>query len=207
MVKNHKELPTYHQLQNIPHHGFVGIVELSVFSVWTHSQVPRHVGWGCHCIPRGVQHRICLYTKREQRSSDFLTLRVTRLHSIMLPAIGQRIRKMIYRLRLRIMVYDLLVTLKVMLKVKDHHQWDEHEKKFMNSSQNCRASRWSFGNYGVQSGEISRVSQYVSKMIIAFDNMRIVHRYRTPITLRAYSKVFIYTFPIIYGPYFASYVS
>jgi len=48
------------------------------------------------------------------------------------------------------------------------------------------------------------VSQYVSKMILAFDNMMIIHNYRTPITLRAYSKVFIYTFPIIYGPYFAS---
>ena len=59
-------------------------------------------------------------------------------------------------------------------------------------------------NYGVQSGEISRVSQYVSKMIIAFDNLKIIHTYRTPITLRAYSKVFIYVFPIIYGPYFAS---
>jgi len=52
--------------------------------------------------------------------------------------------------------------------------------------------------------EISRVSQYVSKMIIAFDNMKIIHNYRTPVTLRAYSKVFIYIFPIIYGPYFAS---
>src|SRR6185503_5184390 len=58
--------------------------------------------------------------------------------------------------------------------------------------------------HGVQSGEISRVSQYVSKMIIAFDNLKIIHVYRTPITLRAYSKVFIYVFPIIYGPYFAS---
>lgn len=57
---------------------------------------------------------------------------------------------------------------------------------------------------GVQSGEISRVSQYVSKMIIAFDNMKIIHCYRTPVTLRAYSKVFIYVFPIIYGPYFAN---
>jgi hypothetical protein len=56
----------------------------------------------------------------------------------------------------------------------------------------------------VQSGEISRVSQYVSKMVIAFDNMKIIHNYRTPVTLRAYSKVFIYIFPIIYGPYFAS---
>ncbi len=62
----------------------------------------------------------------------------------------------------------------------------------------------SMKNYGVQSGEISRISQYVSKMIIAFDNMKIIHTYRTPITLRAYSKVFIYIFPIIYGPYFAS---
>jgi hypothetical protein len=59
-------------------------------------------------------------------------------------------------------------------------------------------------DYGVQSGEISRVSQYVSKIIIAFDNLKIIHNYRTPITLRAYSKVFIYSFPILYGPYFAS---
>jgi len=58
--------------------------------------------------------------------------------------------------------------------------------------------------YGVQSGEISRVSQYLSKMVIAFDNLKIIYQYRTPITLRTYSKVFIYVFPIIYGPYFAS---
>jgi hypothetical protein len=41
-------------------------------------------------------------------------------------------------------------------------------------------------------------------MIIAFDNIKIIHTYRTPVTLRAYSKVFIYIFPILYGPYFAS---
>src|SRR5688572_18815696 len=59
-------------------------------------------------------------------------------------------------------------------------------------------------DHGVQSSEISRVNQYVSKMIIAFDNLQVIHTYRTPVTLRAYSKVFIYIFPIIYGPYFAS---
>jgi len=106
--------------------------------------------------------------------------------------------------RVRNMVYELLVTLKVMLKVKDHKQWDEHEKKIYALFSKLSSLTMEFRNYGVQSGEISRVSQYVSKMIIAFDNMRIVHRYRTPITLRAYSKVFIYSFPIIYGPYFAS---
>jgi hypothetical protein len=40
--------------------------------------------------------------------------------------------------------------------------------------------------------------------MIAFDNMKIIRQYRTPITLRSYSKFFIYTFPILYGPYFAS---
>lgn len=58
--------------------------------------------------------------------------------------------------------------------------------------------------YGVQSGEISRINQYISKLIISFDSMKMIHLYRTPVTLRAYSKVFIYLFPIIYGPYFAN---
>lgn len=56
---------------------------------------------------------------------------------------------------------------------------------------------------GLNSSEISRVNQYSSKMIIAFDSMRNIADYRTPITLRAYSKGFIYSFPILYGPYFA----
>ncbi len=54
------------------------------------------------------------------------------------------------------------------------------------------------------SGEISRISQYISKITVDVENLNTILRYRTPITLRAYSKVFIYTFPILYGPYFAS---
>jgi hypothetical protein len=56
---------------------------------------------------------------------------------------------------------------------------------------------------GLNSSEISRANQYLSKAIVAFEMMRNIAYYRTPITLRAYSKVFIYSFPIIYGPYFA----
>jgi hypothetical protein len=56
---------------------------------------------------------------------------------------------------------------------------------------------------GLNTSEISRTNQYLSKSIIAFETMRNIAYYRTPITLRAYSKVFIYSFPIIYGPYFA----
>lgn len=59
-----------------------------------------------------------------------------------------------------------------------------------------------FRDLGLPSGEMSRVSQYVSKLATSIENLKVILHYRTPITLRAYSKVFIYSFPILYGPYF-----
>ena len=79
-----------------------------------------------------------------------------------------------------------------------------HERKMYELFSKLSSLTMEMRQLGVQSGEISRISQYVSKIIIAFDNMKVIHNYRTPITLRSYSKVFIYIFPIIYGPYFAS---
>ena len=89
--------------------------------------------------------------------------------------------------------------------VESHRKdWGVNEEKIFQHFSKLSLMVMELRHYGVQSGEISRVSQYVSKMIIAFDNMKIIYAYRTPVTLRAYSKVFIYIFPIIYGPYFAS---
>lgn len=56
---------------------------------------------------------------------------------------------------------------------------------------------------GLSNGEISRSNQYLSKMMIAFEDMKHIYQYRTPKTLRAYNRVFIYLLPIIYGPHFA----
>jgi hypothetical protein len=102
------------------------------------------------------------------------------------------------------LVEKMLLLMKEMFKITGRAQWLSQEKKIYDLFSDLSRITMEMRTYGVQSGEISRVSQYVSKMIIAFDNMKIIHNYRTPITLRAYSKVFIYTFPIIYGPYFAS---
>lgn len=57
---------------------------------------------------------------------------------------------------------------------------------------------------GVPANEISRVNQYVSKIAIDFERMRNIATYRTPVSLRAYSRVFLNLFPIAFGPYFAS---
>ena len=57
---------------------------------------------------------------------------------------------------------------------------------------------------GLPSGEASRCNQFLSKMMIAFESVKHVYQYRTPVTLRTYSKVFIYVLPLLYGPYFAA---
>ncbi|MGI9604263.1 MAG: hypothetical protein ACR2QE_20460, partial [Acidimicrobiales bacterium] len=57
---------------------------------------------------------------------------------------------------------------------------------------------------GLPSGEASRCNQFISKMVVSFEHIKHVYQYRTPTTLRTYSKVFIYVLPVLYGPFFAN---
>lgn len=106
--------------------------------------------------------------------------------------------------RVRKTVNEMILLMRSMFTSKKREEWKRNEIKIYTYFSSLSKITMEMRQHGVQSGEISRVSQYVSKMVIAFDNLKIIHDYRTPITLRAYSKVFIYVFPIIYGPYFAS---
>ncbi len=105
--------------------------------------------------------------------------------------------------RTRALTSDMVHRTKEIL-TSDRKSWQAKEEEYYKLFSKLSEITMEMRKYGVQSGEISRVSQYLSKMIIAFDNLKIIYQYRTPITLRTYSKVFIYVFPIIYGPYFAS---
>jgi hypothetical protein len=105
--------------------------------------------------------------------------------------------------RTKEMTIEMILLMKTLLHGK-RAAWHGNEIKLFSLFSRLSQLTMEMRNHGVQSGEISRVSQYVSKMIIAFDNLKIIFTYRTPVTLRSYSKVFIYIFPIIYGPYFAS---
>jgi hypothetical protein len=105
--------------------------------------------------------------------------------------------------RVRELVRELLILIRTMFQLSKRKDLEENEKDIYAHFSKLSLCIMELQQLGVQS-EISRVNQYLSKMIIAFDNLKIIQTYRTPITLRAYSKVFIYVFPIIYGPYFAS---
>lgn len=106
--------------------------------------------------------------------------------------------------RTKQIIFDMMKLMRDMFKTERDPVWKENETRMYQLFSRLSQMTMEMRNQGVQSGEVSRISQYVSKIIIAFDNMKIIHNYRTPITLRTYSKVFIYIFPIIYGPYFAS---
>lgn len=106
--------------------------------------------------------------------------------------------------RTRELIRELFQLMRDMLAETKMEKWHDNEVKLYQMFSKLSSSTMELRELGVQSGEISRISQYVSKMIIAFDNMKVIHNYRTPVTLRAYSKVFIYVFPVIYGPYFAN---
>lgn len=109
--------------------------------------------------------------------------------------------------RIRDHIHAMLVLMRDMFKVRTKAEWIVCEKKMYTYFSVLSQLAMEMRTLGVQSSETSRVNQYISKMIIAFDNMKIFHAYRTPVTLRAYSKVFLYVFPIVYGPYFASTVA
>ena len=106
--------------------------------------------------------------------------------------------------RVREIMGNMMLLIRKMFTSTRRSEWDLNEKVLFEYFSKLSRLTMDMRAHGVQSGEVSRVSQYVSKLIIAFDNMKIIYTYRTPVTLRAYSKVFIYIFPIIYGPYFAS---
>lgn len=56
---------------------------------------------------------------------------------------------------------------------------------------------------GVPANEVSRANQYLRQLIIDFEQMNNIASYRTPLALRAYSRLFLNLFPLLFGPYFA----
>ena len=68
---------------------------------------------------------------------------------------------------------------------------------FSRSIEQLRAS-------GLSSTEVSRVNNYLNLAITEFERLRAISDYRTPASLRAYSKVYLNIFPMLYAPLYAS---
>ena len=79
----------------------------------------------------------------------------------------------------------------------------EHQNAVYNSFSELSLFIKGLRKMGLASGEVSRCNQYLSKMITSFENVKRIYQYRTPVTLRAYSDIFILVLPVLYGPFFA----
>lgn len=108
-----------------------------------------------------------------------------------------------HRNRASVVVSDLLKAVRKYLIAAEKDRGDrfgyvyEVFSRISNSHETLRKA-------GVTAGEISRANQYLRAIIIEFERMSNILQYRTPTTLRAYSRVFLNAFPVLFGPYFAN---
>ncbi|MCP4749847.1 MAG: hypothetical protein GY866_03050 [Proteobacteria bacterium] len=56
---------------------------------------------------------------------------------------------------------------------------------------------------GVAPPDLSRANEYLRDMMSEYECMRNIYIYRTPVSLRSYTQIFLNAFPILFGPYFA----
>lgn len=81
--------------------------------------------------------------------------------------------------------------------------FSEEEKDIYKEFSNISRSIEDLRDRGLSGSEVSRVNAYLSRFLTAFETLKHIYQYRTPRTLRLYSKFFIYVILIVLGPYFA----
>jgi hypothetical protein len=56
---------------------------------------------------------------------------------------------------------------------------------------------------GLHGRSVSRMAVFLTRFSVAFEEMQMIFHYRTPIGLKAYGKIFLVVFPVLYAPSFA----
>ncbi len=105
--------------------------------------------------------------------------------------------------RCRKLLGDLLVNTRALFSGAREQMHEREEIVYESFSELSKFIRNDLRQGGLASGEVSRCNQYLSKMILAFEQIKHIYQYRTPRTLRAFSDFFITVLPVLYGPYFA----
>lgn len=84
---------------------------------------------------------------------------------------------------------------------------DFSDREYMSILQIFSSISWSIEIHlrhgGVPAPNISRVNESLRSLMEEFEQLRNIRMYRTPIALRAYTKIFVTIFPALYSPLFA----
>lgn len=55
----------------------------------------------------------------------------------------------------------------------------------------------------IHNAEIAKIHDCLNKSMESYESLSFISDYRTPRALKAYSKIFIFIFPLLFAPYFA----
>jgi len=92
------------------------------------------------------------------------------------------------------------ILLEVNYKVLDHLAGSDHSTKDMDEIVNKVYAFVLSENDNVSTRLKDRVFRFMRDVHKSIENLHAIHTHRTPISLKAYCKVFIFVFPIIYAP-------
>lgn len=142
------------------------------------------------------------YKRREDALSAFASLKANGMSLVWAhrewPAEGTE-----HSVRARELYHRLLTAVSQHFLTNGHDRRQSKQKvyaifaDFSRSHEQLRA-------VGVPANEVSRANQYLRQLVIDFERMNNIASYRTPLALRAYSRLFLNLFPLLFGPYFAT---
>ena len=92
------------------------------------------------------------------------------------------------------------ILLEVNHKVLDHLGGSDHSTKDMDEIINKVYTFVLSKNEIISTRLKDRVFRFMRDIHKSIENLHAIHTHRTPISLKAYCKVFIYIFPLIYAP-------
>lgn len=98
---------------------------------------------------------------------------------------------------------DLMATIRELFQTETSAERDTKEKEVYTIFSKLSKDIEDLRDRGLSGSEVSRMSSHISRMLMAFENVKHIYQYRTPRTLRSYSKLFVYVGPLVYSPYFA----
>ena len=184
------------------------VVVLSILSTWFCKQFGFLANFSVTFLLTAVIFPVVFsihsaYERREKALKDYATLKSNgrALYFALRDWIDQPQQESLQTMRNELQ--GLLGNL-VDLLTSDQDSIESNQQKVYKSfSDLSRFIRTDMRLQSMAATEVSRVNNYLNEMMLAFESIKHIYQYRTPVTLKMFGDFFVVLVPIIYGPYFA----
>jgi hypothetical protein len=105
--------------------------------------------------------------------------------------------------RARAMIDELLHVLSDHLQEDVAEGRDRHTGRIFEIYSEISTSIERLRRNGASTQDVARANEYLKNIMVDVERMNNIARYRTPVSLRAFTRVFLNVLPILFGPHFA----